>query len=303
MNAGCFVPLDLAEVITSIRRKSEISVRSVLLGNATPSIETAMHAIIRHRVVIHVHSINAIAWAIRLDAPELLEERLTGLHWRWVPYAPSGLPLAQAVEAAISDAPETDVLVLGNHGLVVCGQDCHSAEQLLRKVEQRLLIVPRSVPAPDMDVLGMIVRFTDWRFPESELLHAFGTDPLTLQIVKSGVLYPCQAIFLGAAFPLLPPTVSVASFSEESREEDLSSAFVTIEKCGTMLSEKINFAECATLLGLAQVALRIGESTPLRYLNRTEINHVLSDTLHSYKTGIAAEKQTDPSAAISIPAQ
>ena len=303
MDIDCFVPLDLTEIKSCIQHKSDISSRLALRGNSAPSIETAMHAVIRHRVVIHVHSINAIAWAIRSDTPELLKERLAGLHWRWVPYAPSGLPLAQAVETAISEAPETDVFLLGNHGLVVCGQDCRSAEKLLRIVEQRLLVAARSVSRPDLAVLEMIARFTDWRFPEDELLHAFGTDPLTLQIVRSGVLYPCQAIFLGTSFPLMPPTISVASFSEESREAVASSAFVTIEKCGIMVGGKITFSERATLLGLVQVALRTSESARLRYLNGAEISHVLNDTSHSYKTEIATEKRNEFPAAIPIPAE
>jgi rhamnose utilization protein RhaD (predicted bifunctional aldolase and dehydrogenase) len=53
-----------------------------------------MHAMLRHRVVIHVHSINAIAWAIRVDGPDQLKERLAGLHRQWIPYAASGIPLA-----------------------------------------------------------------------------------------------------------------------------------------------------------------------------------------------------------------
>src|SRR5271170_5985194 len=32
-----------------------------------PSIETAMHSVIKQSVVLHVHSVNAIAWAIRQD--------------------------------------------------------------------------------------------------------------------------------------------------------------------------------------------------------------------------------------------
>lgn len=303
LQADSFVPLDLAEVKASIHRKSEISARYALQGNSCPSIETAMHAVIRHRVVIHVHSINAIVWAVQLDGPELLRERLAGLHWRWIPYAASGLPLAREIENAIIDAPETDVFVLGNHGLVVCGQDCRLAEKLLRQVEQRLLIAPRPVSSPDTAVLEMIARFTSWRFPEDEMLHAFGTDNLTLQIVKGGVLYPCQAIFLGVTFPSLPPTVSFANFTEESRRATTTSSFVAIEKCGTMISEKMTPAERATLMGLVQVTLRTAESTRLRYLNWTEVTHVLNDGAHSYRTEFAAEKRDALPSAVSVPVE
>jgi len=48
--------------------------------------------------------------------PDQLKERLAGLYWRWIPYAASGMPLAREIEKAVAGAPETDVLILGNHG-------------------------------------------------------------------------------------------------------------------------------------------------------------------------------------------
>jgi rhamnose utilization protein RhaD (predicted bifunctional aldolase and dehydrogenase) len=56
-----FVALELAEVKESIRNDTEIASRNSRKGSKSPSIETPMHAVLRHRVVIHVHSINAIA--------------------------------------------------------------------------------------------------------------------------------------------------------------------------------------------------------------------------------------------------
>jgi len=47
------------------------------------SLETAMHALMPHPVVLHVHCVNTIAWAVRDDAREQLRERLDGLRWRW----------------------------------------------------------------------------------------------------------------------------------------------------------------------------------------------------------------------------
>jgi hypothetical protein len=166
MQEEMFVPLELAEVKRSIQDEKEIASSYVLNGELRPSIETAMHAVLPHRVVIHVHSINAISWAIRLDGPEQLKERLAGLHWKWIPYAASGIALAREIEKAVASAAEADVLILGNHGLVVCGQDCHTAEALLCEVERRLAITPRRFPKPDTTVLTMIARFSRWQFPD-----------------------------------------------------------------------------------------------------------------------------------------
>jgi len=207
------VPLELAKVQESTRTGAEIASRYAQKDELRPCIETAMHALLRHRVVIHVHSINALAWAIRVDGPDQLRERLAGLQWQWIPYAASGIPLAQQIEKAVATAPETDVLILGNHGLVVCGQDCHTAEKLLREVERRLAIVPRRFPKPDATVLALIARFSKWQFPDVDSLHALGTDAVSRKILKGGILYPCQAIFLGQTVPLFPPAVVVSKFT------------------------------------------------------------------------------------------
>ena len=283
MQEEMFVPLELAEVKESIQNDKEIASPCTANSELRPSIETAMHAVLRHCVVLHVHSVNAIAWAIRLDGPDRLAERLAGLHWQWIPYAASGMALAREIEKAAAGRPEMDVLILGNHGLVVCGTDCHTAERLLWEVERRLEITPRRFPKPDATVLAMIARFSRWQFPDVDLLHALGTDAASRKILRGGVLYPCQAIFLGPTMPLLPPAAVISKFTERWNGQDTTPAFVAVERSGVMLNEKMTSAERATLIGLVQVTLRTEESARLRYLREAEVLGVLSQNTHRYK--------------------
>ena len=289
-----FVPLELAEIKKSMLNDTDNSSRTSLAGTEVPSIETPMHAVLRHRVVIHVHSINTIAWAIRMDGPDQLKERLAGLHWQWIPYAASGIPLAREIQKAVANAPETDVLILGNHGLVVCGRDCRAAEELLWEVERRIAIPPRRAPKPDVTVLEMIARVSGWQFPGADLLHALGTDSVSRKILRGGVLYPCQAIFLGRTMPLFPPAVVVSKFTESMNDKDRIPAFVAVERSGVMLSEKMNDAERATLIGLAEVTQRTEESARLRYLQETEIADILNNGAHNYKAAVDVEKAKSP---------
>src|SRR5690348_5389329 len=53
-----FIPLDLSAVQARVRQGLDPAIE---YQNA--SIETAMHVTIPHRVVLHVHSVNTIAWA------------------------------------------------------------------------------------------------------------------------------------------------------------------------------------------------------------------------------------------------
>src|SRR5438445_12987518 len=87
------IPLDLAEVKERVKHKVDPAERYT-----RASIETAMHAVLPHRVVLHVHCVNTIALAVRQDATVHLEHQLDGLLWHWLSYVPSGLPLAWAIE-------------------------------------------------------------------------------------------------------------------------------------------------------------------------------------------------------------
>jgi rhamnose utilization protein RhaD (predicted bifunctional aldolase and dehydrogenase) len=280
MQEEMLVPLELAKVKESIQNHADTAPRYALKNQLRPSIETPMHAILQHRIVIHVHSINAIALAIRLDGPDLLKDRLAGLQWQWIPYVASGIPLAREIERIVANAPETDVLILGNHGLVVCGADCCAAEELLHEVERRLAITPRRFPMPDTTVLAIIARYSRWQFPDVATLHALGTDAVSRKILKGGVLYPCQAIFLGQTMPLLPPAAAVSKFRANGNYIDKTPPFVAVERSGVMLNEKMSNAERVTLIGLAQVTQRTEESAPLRYLKAAEIRDVLYKGAH-----------------------
>jgi rhamnose utilization protein RhaD (predicted bifunctional aldolase and dehydrogenase) len=89
MREDILIPLDLAEAKKHMRQKVDPADRY-----CGASIETAMHAVLPHRVVLHVHCVDTIAWAVRQDAAVQLDNKMEGLRWRWIPYVPSGLPLA-----------------------------------------------------------------------------------------------------------------------------------------------------------------------------------------------------------------
>jgi rhamnose utilization protein RhaD (predicted bifunctional aldolase and dehydrogenase) len=240
-------------------------------GGLRPSVETPMHAVIPHRVVVHVHSINAIAWAIRLDGQKQLIVRLRGLHWKWIPYAPSGVALALDVEQAFAADPEINVLVLGNHGLVICGKDCSSAEDLLCEVERRLAITARTFQRPDYAGLQIASRSLGWVSPRSDVIHALEMDEVSRAILGGGTLYPCQAVYLGNKIP--KRAVAREALQTLTRS---SSCFVPLKNMGVLVASTATETELATLAALTEVTLRTPKSAPIRYLSEAEICSVLA---------------------------
>lgn len=293
-----FVPIELAEAKETLDQGGEIVRRKISKTRMRPSIETAMHAVVPHRVVIHVHSINTIAWAVRLDGLEELTARLRGLHWQWIPYAASGVPLAREIELAVTRAKDTDVFILANHGLVVCGPDCAATEELLCEVECRLAISPRPFPAPDRTVLGNIARFSGWQYPDLDSLHALGTDKAILKILKGGVLYPCQAIFLGLEALTLPPSLVGSKLKARLTGGERPPSFVLVERSGVMLNEKMTSAERATLIGLMEVVRRTEESARLRYLTREEVEKVVNEGGRGYRDEADTKERENSATAI-----
>jgi ribulose-5-phosphate 4-epimerase/fuculose-1-phosphate aldolase len=227
MDEETLVPVALADLRASLQRDEEVSA-------AGASIETAMHAVLLQKVVIHVHSVNTISWAVRLDGPERVGERLSGLHWCWVPYASSGLPLALAIRAATAHSPDANVFVLANHGLVVCGENCRGAEELLDAVENRLAVRPRK---------------------------ACDTDSVTARILRGGILTPCQAMFLGTQ-PLLLSELLAGELTD-SQQAVLEGLLQVVRRVDEAAPVRyLSDAEISELLS----------SDPHGYLERTERN-------------------------------
>ncbi len=291
-----FVPVSLTDAKARLQADTDLAVDSAL--SAAPpmsaSIETFMHAVVPHRVVVHVHSVNTIAWAVRQDAPSELAQKLSGLRWHCIPYTPSGRPLAREIEKVTSSRPETDVFILGNHGLVICGEACDAAEDLLGEVERRLMISPRRAALSRRGLLEQLARMSPWRLPEMEGLHALGTDAISRRIMRGGVLYPCQAIFLGQPAPMMPCSVPISEVRGGVGGQFGDRPFLIVEGSGVMLNQKITRAELAVLIGLAEVIQRIGVSAPVRYLTPGDVAGVLSGDGYRYRA--SAENNQSASA-------
>ena len=281
-----FIPVDLVEIKSCIQRKKDFAAQYMSPSGhrLVPSIETAMHAVVPRAATIHVHSVNAIAGAVREDGPVHLSDRLAGLRWQWIPYVGSGLPLAREVEKTFSNSPETEILVLGNHGLVVCGEDARAAEELLVQVEKRLAIEPRRAPEPDRALLQRIAHGSEWCLTDLEAVHALSTDSISRTILVEGILYPCQAIFLGSSTPVLASSLPVSEAIE--RYECCNGAppcFFIVEGSGVIVSESMTRAEREVLLGLAEVVRRIDGEANIRYLSQAELTGVLNAEGYRYR--------------------
>ncbi len=201
-----FLPLDVADLRARLASDAAEPLAGLVgPGGLRPSIETSLHALLPQRVVLHVHSIDAIALAVLEGGAAVAAERLEGLRWAWVPYRRPGIPLTRAIEAALArgaGAAPPEVLLLANHGLVVAAESVDAVDSLLSEVQHRLAVPPRAAAAVDEAALaGWLGGDEAWRAPEDPAVHALALDAAALAVARRGALYPDHVVFLGAGWP------------------------------------------------------------------------------------------------------
>jgi rhamnose utilization protein RhaD (predicted bifunctional aldolase and dehydrogenase) len=294
-NAGhddMFVPVPLAAVLeklaTGDERFPEYATRSGAL--LRPSVETTMHAVLPHRVVIHVHSVATIAWATRTDAAEVLVEPLAGLRWSFIPYIHPGVPLAQRIREELPTSP--DVLVLGNHGLVVAGETCEEAERLLDEVEARLQQRPQPAETPDLRSLRALAAGTDWQPVDDPELNLLAGNPNYAELASGGTMYPDHCVYLGPAAPVAEPGEGIAdALRRYTRAFDYAPGYLIVRNKGVLTAPTLSRAGRELLHCLKRVVERIPPSAPIGYIEDALVAKLMNWDAEKYRLAMARLEQ------------
>ncbi|MAW86620.1 MAG: aldolase [Phyllobacteriaceae bacterium] len=291
-----FVPVDLERLREAVRRDDgsaekaqDFVVADLNPSGLRPSIETTVHSALPQDVVIHVHCVGTIAHAVRADAQAILEERLAGLHWAFVPYVKPGLTLSKSIEAVLK--PETRVIILGNHGLVVCGDSVVQTQALLDEVHGRLTDAPRQSGAPDVAALEAARQGSDYALPADPVSHGAATDAAAAAMAGQGSLYPDHVIFLGAGSVVAGEDENAADvaarFTRAGLPEPVSILF---PGKGVLMHGSANAGAQALARCLADVTTRIPEGSALNYLSAAEDAELLDWDAEKYRQALNRDR-------------
>lgn len=231
-----------------------------------PSIETSVHGLMPQAVVLHVHCVNTIAWAIHENAEELLSEKLQGENWAFIPYARPGLNLSAAIRERLK--PGCNVLVLGNHGLVVAADTVLGAEVLLRKVVEKLQRTARPVSNPDIASLTAIAKGTDYEPSLNAATHALAFDSVAVEVGAENVFYPDHVVFLGTKIP---------------RDFSTNAPAILVRRKGMLIRKNAKPAVEPMLRCLADVFRRVEASAKLKALTPDQIDQLLNWDAEKYR--------------------
>jgi rhamnose utilization protein RhaD (predicted bifunctional aldolase and dehydrogenase) len=286
-----FVPIALSGAHAALARGDERAPLAPGAGTTLrPSIETSLHALMPHRIVLHVHSVNTIAWAVRTDAREEFSRRLNGLAWRYLDYHHPGLPLAHAVSQAIAQ-DAADVLILGNHGLVVGADTSDAAEALVAEVESRLMLEPRDALAADDEALRDVCAGTDYRLPKDPRGHSVAIDRYSRAIATGGSLYPDHVVFLGPGLPILERQENLHVVSARAKANGLPPPVaVLVPGIGSVIRKDASSGAEVMLTCLALVTCRLPVNAEIIYLTAENEQALLNWDAERYRQQLTARR-------------
>lgn len=277
-----FVPLDINKLQKTLKdntietQASNCVVKEKdITGGLRPSIETSLHLLMPHKIVLHVHSINTIAVAVLNDAKEKFTKLLEGFNWAFVPYTRPGLPLTKEIEKVITNKP--DILILENHGLVVGGSSISEAENLLNKIEKKLEKQERKTFSNKSDNLNIILNNIDnYQKPKFDLIHSIAIEEQNFNAATKGTLYPDHMVFLGSGISELT----------EAEKHNPTKPCYAIKGEGMIIRNDISEGAELMLLCLAKTLNKIDELEKVRYLTIEEEDMLINWDAEKYRQSI-----------------
>lgn len=270
LNAGIFSVVPKCKVETLLR----------------PSIETLLHALMPQRVVLHLHAIEPLAHLVRYDAEVEVGNKLTGEYrWAYVNYQKPGEALAKSVADAISKSPDTNILLLENHGVVIGGSDVKEVDDLLTQLTSDLCANPvldsvmTEIPKLFATSCGQI--YVPFNLLE---VHNLAVHPdLNNRISFDWALYPDHVVFMGSQ-PMCYDSIGMLN---EAMACGISPETLFLKGLGVYAKTSISLATQAQLKCYYDVLIRQPKDARLKSLNDREVAELLNWDAEKYRQHLA----------------
>lgn len=288
------VPVDahaMARAVANREPRSEdvpsFMVEAENLSGLRASIETSVHAILDWPVVLHTHCVATIAIAVRRDAKRIISDRLRGQDPVFVPYAKPGIELANAILSRVR--PESRVLVLGNHGLVVCGNTVREAEDLLLKVSGMLEPTRENIAlSGSIEAFEKILEGSDWCPVTHPATHAIAFDETLLKLAEGATLYPDHLVFLGPGTVVAQPGENPDVAAKRSARDRAAQKLVIVPGKGVAIPLHATRSMIAMANAIGDVLVRVETGAAINRLSETEEDALINWDAEKHRQALNA---------------
>ena len=282
-----FVAVDLTAMANDIANQPQFADEPqrylIHKDGLRPSIETSLHAVFHQRVVLHAHCVNTIAFAVQENAIELLETRLKEFDWAFVPYTKPGAHLARSVQSVLR--PKTNVVVLGNHGVLVTAENVADAHNLLQRVQNALAVNLPPHRHADNDLLKKRSGIGYDIIGPDDPIHQVAFSKHAVKQAIGGSLYPDHVTFCGIGAHALSDGETADSYCEKINERPV---LIIVPDAGVLIRAGFSAASLALARCLSDVLMRVPEQAQILYLTKEQNWELLNWAAETYRQNLNA---------------
>lgn len=272
-----FVPVSLSPLQNALAKSDFTIVPAAMSGSQLrPSIETLLHVLMPHKIVVHLHPVEMLSHLVRSNQEEAIAKYIgQEVNWIYVDYAKPGAELAQAVSRQLVNATATEVIFLGNHGVLIGGEDIKEISLTLNRLTSALKTdtAPYSAlhAAQSSEVSPALTSYqacTDLQLNQLAL-----DERLAKRLRTSWALYPDHVVFLGAEPVILDAYTQLGDLEHVSLTKP---PFIFVIGHGVYESNDVTLAQKSQLRCYYDVVIRQPTDGALTTLSQKQVFELVS---------------------------
>ena len=280
-----FLPINLKHLKDAIELSEfDVTPKALSKTELRPSIETLFHAVMPHRVVLHLHPITPLSYLVRKDCFLIIKKKLNpSFQWDLIDYKKPGNLLAEEISKKMIQNPKTDILFLQNHGIIIGGEDINEIDKTFKGIISDLnednglefsldkkvnnLLLNDSIELISVDIPG---------------IHNLVFDKCLYDYLKENwALYPDHVVFLGNRAHYYD------SLEILIKDLDFLPELIFIKNRGVFTKSKMSLAKLVQLKCYYDVITRQNDKVEFNLLSDHDIMDLLDWDAEHYRQKIA----------------
>ena len=283
-----FIPVELSHLQDAMAAGDfDVSPKLCEVSLFKPSIETLLHALMPHPVVVHLHAIEVLAHLVRQEYEADLKSRLEStLDYVVVSYHKPGASLAKAVSVALDQMPDASIILLQNHGIVIGGADVAIVDRNLRTLIEVLKTSPREPITKTSPIFPLEANGGQQYFPISDhAVHQLALDKVLFERLQfDWALYPDHVVFLG---PYAHKYSSLGMARVELSQSATLPELIFVGGVGVFTLPEFNLGKLVQIRCYYDVLSRLPQDCEVVALNIEQIAELLNWDAEQYRMGFA----------------
>ncbi len=262
LKKNSFIKIDLNSIKKNIKNEKKWKFNN---SKNSPSIETIMHAIIKKKYVVHLHSISVLSYAVLKEGKKVLENKLKNDKWVWINYKKPGLNLALEIKKKESD--NANIYILQNHGIIIASDTLFEINLLLKKIEKKL---KRKGPYNLKKIKKNNFSIKNYKKPKDNIINMLACNKSNYEIMKKNKsLYPDHIVFLNKKI------LAFDNLVKKDLNKENNNKIIVVRNIGVFIKNNITKTEYDMLLCLAELLNILPNNSTLSFLNKKEERQLL----------------------------